>query len=109
MISQQEVAIGQFPGTGISAGLGFNSYNYLNFISSLVSHGYIVVAIDSAYNQNIIESYGTLGLHIPQSYNGKMSSSSAAAGRYQKSNLTLALSDYKFVLNKLKLIMHFAC
>lgn len=103
VISQQEVAIGQFPVLVFQPGLGFNSYNYLNFISSLVSHGYIVVAIDSAYNQNIIESYGTLGLHIPQSYNGKMSSSSAAAVvAIKKSNLTLALSDYKFVLNKLK-------
>lgn len=103
VISQQNIAKGKFPLLIFQPGLGFNSYNYLNFISNLVSHGYIVVAIDSAYNQNIIESYGTLGSHISQSHNGKMSSSSAAAVvAAQKSNLTLALSDYKFVLNKLK-------
>lgn len=103
IMSNQKIAAREFPLIIFQPGLGFNSYNYQNYITNLVSNGYIVIAIDSAYNQNIIESYGTLPIHIQPSQNGKLSVSNAAKILAKKnSNLALALADYKFVINKLK-------
>lgn len=45
----------RFPLVVFSPGMSLNSYWYQNFITNLVSHGYIVAAIDSAYNQSIYD------------------------------------------------------
>jgi hypothetical protein len=99
-----EVAKGKYPMLIFQPGLGFNAYSYQNFIANIVSHGYIVVAIDSAYNQVMIsQDNPTLDIHVPKSDNGKMSASDVALiVAPTHSNLALAKSDYSFVLNKLK-------
>lgn len=98
VLASGEIVNQKFPLIVFSPGMGFNSYYYQNFITNLVSHGYIVAAIDSAYNQQLYDSPNQKYLlQSPFTFESGVSS------LWQpKSNLDQASSDFNFVITQLK-------
>lgn len=88
----------KFPLIIFSPGMGVNSNSYQNFITNLVSHGYIVATIDSAYNQQLFDATNNQFLNTsPTSFESGISTIWQS-----KSNLDLATSDFNFVLAALE-------
>ena len=76
-----------------------NSYYYQNFITNLVSHGYMVAAVDSAYSQSLYDSKAHKFLPVaPIKFESGINSA-----LQPHSNLDEVNSDYDFVLKQLHL------
>ncbi len=104
ILSKQKIATGKFPLIIFQPGLGFNSNNFQNFIANLVSNGYIVVAIDSAYSSTITTPNGYLEwgpLEIESNGNPTIKGISAALASTH-SNLSEVKSDYFEILSRLR-------
>lgn len=90
-------ANGKFPLIVFQPAFGINSNFYQNIITNLVSHGYIIAAIDSGYSQPIFsESGNILSTSSFEFSNGQTSILKP------KSNIAETTSDFKFVLSNLK-------
>ena len=89
------IANHQFPLIIFSPGMSINSYYYQNFIANIVSNGYIVASIDSAYNQTIYdqEKSNFLAAANPVFESGISSIWKA------RSNLDIASLDINYVVN----------
>lgn len=100
--SEKEIAPGKFPLIVFQPGWSFNSNNYQNFIANLVSHGYIVAAIDSAYSSTLTEPFGYLYRNEIQYTDGRPSTEFMhSLFNPQNSSLSAMESDLNLVLNQL--------
>ncbi|KTD60908.1 Alpha/beta hydrolase family protein [Legionella santicrucis] len=100
--SAKEIAHGKFPLIVFQPGWSFNSNNYQNFIVNLVSHGYIVAAIDSAYSATLTESFGYLYRNEIQFIHGRPSIKFMhSLFNPKNSSLSAMESDLNLVLNHL--------
>lgn len=88
-----DIVSGNFPVIIFQPGFTYSSSDYENYITNLVSNGYIVVGIDAYHNTNMIIGSRELKAHEPSQPNNLFITGS---------NATLAQSDLKFMIDALK-------
>lgn len=103
VLPAKRVAPGKFPLIIFQPGFSVSTTKYQDFIVNLVSNGYIVAAIDSAYSSPLVESFGYMtSREIEMAKDGKPSIPFMLSLLDDKnSNLAAMQSDYKLVANKL--------
>lgn len=100
VLTNKEIVKGQkFPLVIFQPGYDINSSNYENIITNLVSHGYIIVAIDSTYNQEVFNEEHESSIR-PQT---EFSVSDGIQSMWNKgANIDQDISDFKFVIDQIK-------
>jgi hypothetical protein len=86
------IAVGKFPLVIFQPGFTYSSSDYENFITSLVSHGYIVLGINSYYNTSMMIDAKNLKANEPEV---------PSALFMKNANADIAKSDLKYVLDNI--------
>jgi len=90
----------KFPLIIFQPGFGVNSNYYQNYIDNLVSNGYVVIAIDSAFNVLMPSNNGETYLDS----SNRTNESGEFSILQPNSNFALMNSDFNFVLNNIQKI-----